>query len=71
MFEASLETLKSQNLILTVWDKDFGKCDDYLGGLVIGSSSKCKRLEHWLGMLDCPNKGIEQWHNLTEHNLDD
>ncbi|KAK4877923.1 hypothetical protein RN001_010429 [Aquatica leii] len=70
-FETRLTELSTQSLFLTVWDKDYGKSNDYLGGLVLGGlGSKGQRLKHWLDMIHYPDHRHESWHNLTEDMLD-
>ncbi|XP_077286828.1 rabphilin [Arctopsyche grandis] len=66
LFETRPTELAKQCLALTVWDKDYGKANDFLGGLVIGASSKGKRLKHWLDCIKFPDHKHEQWHCLTE-----
>ncbi|KAF5291802.1 hypothetical protein FQA39_LY14290 [Lamprigera yunnana] len=66
-FETRLTELSTQSLRVTVWDKDYGKSNDYLGGLVLGGlASKGHRLKHWLDMIHYPDHRHECWHNLTE-----
>uniref|UniRef100_A0A1Y1LN07 Rabphilin n=1 Tax=Photinus pyralis TaxID=7054 RepID=A0A1Y1LN07_PHOPY len=66
-FETRLTELSTQSLHITVWDKDYGKSNDYLGGLVLGGlGSKGQRLKHWLDMIHYPDHRHESWHNLTE-----
>lgn len=66
LFETRPTELAKQCLALTVWDKDYGKSNDFLGGLVIGATSKGKRLKHWLDCIKFPDHKHEQWHCLTE-----
>ncbi|CAG4933115.1 unnamed protein product [Colias eurytheme] len=65
-FETRLTELSRQNLTLTVWDKDYGKPNDFLGSLVLGSSSKGRRLKHWMDCIKFPDHRHEQWHSLTD-----
>ncbi|XP_048521995.1 double C2-like domain-containing protein beta [Dendroctonus ponderosae] len=66
-FETRPTELYLQSLQVTVFDKDYGKSNDYLGGLVLGgSSSKGQRLKHWMDMIRYPDHRHDQWHNLTE-----
>ncbi|XP_076256001.1 rabphilin isoform X2 [Rhynchophorus ferrugineus] len=70
-FETRPTELYMQSLYITVYDKDYGKSNDYLGGLILGGSgSKGQRLKHWLDMIRYPDHRHEQWHNLTEDVLD-
>ncbi|XP_050311012.1 rabphilin-3A isoform X2 [Anthonomus grandis grandis] len=66
-FETRPTELYMQSLYITVFDKDYGKSNDYLGGLILGGSgSKGQRLKHWLDMIRYPDHHHDQWHNLTE-----
>ncbi|KAL1489419.1 hypothetical protein ABEB36_014315 [Hypothenemus hampei] len=70
-FETRPTELYLQSLYITVYDKDYGKSNDYLGGLILGGSgSKGQRLKHWLDMIRYPDHRHDQWHNLTEDVLD-
>lgn len=71
-FETRPTELATQSLYITVWDKDYGKSNDYLGGLILGGPcSKGLRLKHWLDMIRYPDHRQEAWHNLTEDTLND
>lgn len=64
-FETRPNELDKQNLILTVWDKDLGKSNDFLGSLVIGHASKGKRLKQWKDCIRLPDCFHDQWHYLS------
>lgn len=64
-FETRPSELDKQSLIITVWDKDLGKSNDFLGSLVIGHKSKGKRLAQWKNLLRAPDTFHEQWHYLA------
>ncbi|XP_048482459.1 rabphilin-3A [Plutella xylostella] len=66
LFETRPTELSRQNLTLTVWDKDYGKANDFLGSLVLGASSKGRRLKHWMDCIRFPDHRHEQWHSLTD-----
>ncbi|KAK9874471.1 hypothetical protein WA026_002820 [Henosepilachna vigintioctopunctata] len=69
-FETRPTELSTQSLFVTVYDKDYGKSNDYLGGLVLGGlGSKGKRLKHWLDMIKYPDHHHQCWHNLSEEIL--
>ncbi|XP_025835633.1 uncharacterized protein LOC108733899 [Agrilus planipennis] len=71
-FETRPTELSTQSLHLTVWDKDYGKSNDYLGGLVLGGlGSKGRRLKHWLDVIRYPDHRHEYWHNLTDEPIGD
>ncbi|XP_039959254.1 rabphilin-3A [Bactrocera tryoni] len=67
-FESSPHDLNKQTLYITVWDKDIGKSNDFLGSLVIGYNSKGERLQQWLDCIKLPDHFHEKWHCLSgEH----
>nr|XP_037872297.1 rabphilin-3A isoform X2 [Bombyx mori] len=66
LFETRPTELSRQNLTLTVWDKDYGKPNDFLGSLILGASSKGRRLKHWMDCIKYPDHRHEQWHSLTD-----
>ncbi|XP_044763277.1 rabphilin-3A isoform X2 [Coccinella septempunctata] len=69
-FETRPTELCTQSLYITVYDKDYGKSNDYLGGLVLGGlGSKGQRLKHWLDMIKYPDHHHKCWHNLSEENV--
>ncbi|XP_046410620.1 rabphilin-3A isoform X3 [Neodiprion fabricii] len=65
-FETRLTDLTSQMLCLSVWDKDLGKSNDYLGGLILSCSSKGERLRHWIDAIKFPDHRHQAWHSLQE-----
>ncbi|XP_047344321.1 rabphilin-1-like isoform X1 [Vespa velutina] len=66
IFGIRLTDLMKVTLCLSMWDKDFGKRNDYLGGLVLGCNSKGARLRHWVDVIKFPDYQHPAWHNLTE-----
>ncbi|XP_068087082.1 rabphilin-3A [Anabrus simplex] len=71
VFDTKMTELPKQSLEITVWDKDYGKSNDYLGGLELGWHSKGERLKHWVDMIKFPDHRHEGWHNLCEDMLGD
>ncbi|EZA56948.1 hypothetical protein DMN91_000764 [Ooceraea biroi] len=65
-FATRLTELMKLTLCLSVWDKDFGKSNDYLGGLMLGCGSKGARLRHWIDAIKFPDHRHLAWHNLAE-----
>lgn len=57
--------LSKKTLEVTVWDKDIGKSNDFIGGVQLGCHSKGDRLQHWYDMLRNPDKKTEYWHVLS------
>ncbi|XP_031835130.1 rabphilin-3A [Nomia melanderi] len=66
IFTARLTDLVKLTLYITVWDKDFGKNNDYLGGLELSCNSKGARLRHWIDAIKFPDHQHRVWHNLTD-----
>ncbi|XP_039313455.1 uncharacterized protein LOC105207601 isoform X1 [Solenopsis invicta] len=66
VFATRLTELMKLTLCLSVWDKDFGKSNDYLGGLMLGCGSKGARLRHWIDAIKFPDHRHLAWHNLAE-----
>jgi rabphilin-3A len=66
-FETRPNDLESKKeLVITVWDKDIGKSNDFLGSLVFsGQTSKGRRLKHWRDSIILPDQYHEQWHSLS------
>ncbi|XP_055696209.1 synaptotagmin-10 [Lutzomyia longipalpis] len=65
MFESRPNDFDKQFLIITVWDKDFGKSNDFLGSLMLGPTSKGRRLKQWRDCVRLPDHCHEQWHCLS------
>ncbi|XP_012176762.2 rabphilin-1 [Bombus terrestris] len=65
-FATRLTDLMKFTLYLTVWDKDFGKSNDYLGGLELSCNSKGARLRHWIDVIKFPDHRHRAWHNLID-----
>ncbi|XP_055914170.1 rabphilin-3A isoform X2 [Eupeodes corollae] len=68
VFEASPHDLNKQSLIITVWDKDIGKSNDFLGSLILGCNSKGERLKQWTDCVRLPDHVHEKWHCLSADN---
>ncbi|XP_034937244.1 rabphilin-3A [Chelonus insularis] len=64
-FEIPLSELTALALIITVWDKDLGKKNDFLGSLILGCSSKGARLQHWINMIKYTDHYHHASHELT------
>ncbi|XP_013782034.1 rabphilin-3A-like [Limulus polyphemus] len=65
IFDIKPQDLCKKTLEVTIWDKDYGKPDDYIGGLQLSIHSKGDRLQHWVETLKNPDRRIEQWHKLS------
>ncbi|XP_064647761.1 rabphilin-3A-like isoform X2 [Lineus longissimus] len=64
-YDVKLTDLAKKTLEVTVWDKDIGKANDYIGGLQLGINAKGDRLKHWFECLKTPDKKSERWHSLS------
>ncbi|XP_034663223.1 rabphilin-3A isoform X2 [Drosophila subobscura] len=67
-FEASPHDLNKEMLIVTVWDKDLGKSNDFLGSVQLGAQSKGERLQQWHDCIRLPDHFHEKWHCLAPDN---
>ncbi|CAL8134646.1 unnamed protein product [Orchesella dallaii] len=67
--KVSIVDLPRLALVISVWDKDLGKNDDYIGGIVLSTASKGPRLQHWLEMLRLPNARHFKWHTISPSEL--
>ncbi|KAF7991332.1 hypothetical protein HCN44_002894 [Aphidius gifuensis] len=65
-FDTRLTELTEYALVITLWDKDFGKSNDYLGGLVLSCNSKGARLHQWIDAIKFPDHRHQASHELTE-----
>ncbi|XP_077996408.1 rabphilin-3A-like [Glandiceps talaboti] len=65
-YDVRLSDLAKKTLEVTVWDKDLGKSNDYIGGLQLGIQAKGDRLKHWFETLKNPDKRFERWHALSD-----
>lgn len=57
--------MDKQTLTITVWDRDLGKSNDFLGTLILGPNSKGRRLKQWKDSVRLPDHYHEQWHCLS------
>lgn len=64
-FETRPNELDKISLIITVWDKDIGKSNDFLGSLILGQNSKGRRLKQWKDCIIFCDRYHEQWHFLS------
>ncbi|XP_071502025.1 rabphilin-3A-like [Diadema antillarum] len=65
-YEVKHNELAKKTLEITVWDKDLGKANDYIGGVQLGINSKGERLRHWFETLKGVDKKYERWHTLSD-----
>lgn len=66
VFDTKMTELQQKTLVITVWDKDHGKSNDYLGGLELSCLSKGERLRHWVDAIKFPDHKHEGWHQLVD-----
>lgn len=57
--------LAKKTLEITVWDKDIGKANDFIGGVQLGINAKGERLKHWFDTLKNPDREFRRWHILS------
>ncbi|OWF54364.1 Double C2-like domain-containing protein beta [Mizuhopecten yessoensis] len=65
LYEIKLPELAKKTLEITVWDKDIGKANDFIGGVQLGINSKGERLKHWFDTLKNPDQKFERWQMLS------
>ncbi|XP_028414146.1 rabphilin-3A-like [Dendronephthya gigantea] len=58
--------LASCTLEITVWDEDFGKPNEFIGGIHLGVKSQGQLLKQWFETLKYHNKESKYWHSLTK-----
>ncbi|XP_064460998.1 rabphilin-3A-like isoform X1 [Ornithodoros turicata] len=56
-------TLEKRFLQVSVWD--YGRMDEYIGGLELGVHCKGEQLQHWLDVVQYPEQRFERWHTLA------
>ncbi|XP_071945819.1 rabphilin-3A-like isoform X3 [Antedon mediterranea] len=61
--------LAKKTLEVTVWDQDFGKANDYIGGVQLGIHARGPRLKHWFETLKNSDKRFERWHVLSREDF--
>jgi hypothetical protein len=66
----SIADLEKLNLHISVWDKENGRPDEYIGGIIVGVSAKGARLQHWLDMMKHPGQTVTQTHFLSASFVD-
>ncbi|XP_059146253.1 double C2-like domain-containing protein beta isoform X4 [Physella acuta] len=64
-YEIRHNELAKKTLEITVWDKDIGKTNDFIGGVQLGINSKGERLKHWFDTLKNPDREYRRWHVLS------
>ncbi|KAK0057218.1 rabphilin-3A [Biomphalaria pfeifferi] len=64
-YEIRHNELAKKTLEITVWDKDIGKTNDFIGGVQLGINSKGDRLRHWFDTLKNPDREYRRWHILS------
>ncbi|XP_061196421.1 rabphilin-3A-like isoform X1 [Saccostrea echinata] len=65
IYEVKHNELAKKTLEITVWDRDIGKANDFIGGVQLGINSKGHRLKHWYDTLKNPDHKFERWHTLA------
>ncbi|VDI82823.1 rabphilin-3A, partial [Mytilus galloprovincialis] len=65
VYEIKHNELAKKTLEITVWDRDIGKTNDFVGGVQLGINSKGERLKHWFDTLKTTDQKYERWHTLS------
>ncbi|KAK3086805.1 hypothetical protein FSP39_023732 [Pinctada imbricata] len=65
IYEIKHNELAKKTLEITVWDRDIGKSNDFVGGVQLGINAKGERLKHWFDTLKNPDHKFERWHILA------
>uniref|UniRef100_A0A915L6F2 C2 domain-containing protein n=1 Tax=Romanomermis culicivorax TaxID=13658 RepID=A0A915L6F2_ROMCU len=63
-FCVTLGDLPKKILDLSVWDRDVGKQDDFIGKVQLGVNAKTDRQKHWLDCIRSPDTTFQRWHKL-------
>ncbi|XP_065934669.1 double C2-like domain-containing protein beta isoform X4 [Magallana gigas] len=65
IYDIKHNELAKKTLEITVWDRDIGKANDFIGGVQLGINAKGQRLKHWYDTLKNPDHKFECWHILA------
>ena len=65
VYEIKHNELAKKTLEITVWDRDIGKANDFIGGVQLGINAKGERLKHWFDTLKSTDQKYERWHILS------
>ncbi|XP_071094269.1 rabphilin-3A-like isoform X2 [Haliotis cracherodii] len=65
VYEIRHNDVAKKTLEITVWDKDIGKANDFIGGVQLGINTKGDRLKHWFETLKNPDREFRRWHVLS------
>uniref|UniRef100_A0A1I8HW69 C2 domain-containing protein n=1 Tax=Macrostomum lignano TaxID=282301 RepID=A0A1I8HW69_9PLAT len=64
LFSVSPQELPLKTLEITVWDKDFGAKNDFIGALRLGNKCSGERWTHWEAAIKMPYQTHTVWHPL-------
>ncbi|OQV25295.1 Mitogen-activated protein kinase 14 [Hypsibius exemplaris] len=70
-YPIKLGDLLKKTLEITVWDRDYGKSNDYIGGVQMSINSKGEKLKHWYEVLRNPDTAYVKWHGLVDEEFHD
>ena len=59
-----LRNLLSKNIEISVWDKDFGSKNDFIGMVKLGQQRTGDELKHFFTIIKNPELYHEKWHTL-------
>ncbi|VDK47352.1 unnamed protein product [Anisakis simplex] len=63
-FVVPFKDLPKKTLQIGVYDRDVGKQDDYIGGILLSASAKGDRQKQWINCVQNPGSSSEYWHKL-------
>eukprot|EP00095_Tigriopus_kingsejongensis_P007849 maker-scaffold62_size438377-snap-gene-2.12 protein:Tk07849 transcript:maker-scaffold62_size438377-snap-gene-2.12-mRNA-1 annotation:"double c2-like domain-containing protein beta-like" len=56
VYSTTCHDLPKQSLYITVWNKEKGRADEYIGGVILGMHAKGGRLRHWVDTTKNPSQ---------------
>lgn len=70
VYLTSSHDLPKQSLYITVWNKEKGRADEYIGGVILGMHAKGGRLRHWVDTTKNPSQVQKRTHFLSATYID-
>lgn len=64
-----MKALLTKSIEISVWDKDFGKCD-FIGVVQLSQRRSGDELRHFFSMVRYTDVYTEQWHKLHDYETD-
>ncbi|KAL7637597.1 UNVERIFIED_CONTAM: hypothetical protein RMT77_012326 [Armadillidium vulgare] len=63
-FEMKRNELPKKTLEVRVFDKDVGRMDDFIGGVIFSHESGGSAIRHWYDVINYPDRRHDRWHTL-------